>query len=166
MPFVELRIHSEDADAAVGEIEVRSPYLLVEYFRNEAATAEALKDGWLRTGDLGYLEDGFLFLVDRAKDMIITGGMNVYSSEVETALRKHASVAEVAVVGLPDDDWGEVVTAVVVPAGQTSADELRLFAKSSLSAYKVPKSVVFMTELPLTNYGKIDKKRLRLALQG
>ena len=165
VPFAELRISQPDANTSVGEIEVRSPYLLVEYFRNEVATAEALQDGWLRTGDLGYLEDGFLFLVDRAKDMIITGGMNVYSSEVEAALRKHASVAEVAVVGLPDDDWGEVVTAVVVPVGPASEDTLRLFAKASLSAYKVPKTIVFMTELPLTNYGKIDKKRLRLDLQ-
>ena len=166
VPFVDLRISQPDADTFVGEIEVRSPYLLLEYFRNKAATAEALQDGWLRTGDLGYLEDGFLFLVDRAKDMIITGGMNVYSSEVEAALRKHVSVAEVAVVGLPDDDWGEAVTAVVVPVGPASIDTLRLFAKASLSAYKVPKTIVFMNELPLTNYGKIDKKRLRLELQG
>ena len=164
VPFVELRTRQTDPETSVGEVEVRSPYLMTEYFRNPDATAEALGDGWLKTGDLGHIDDGYLFLVDRAKDMIITGGMNVYSSEVEAVLRKHASVAEVAVVGLPDDDWGEVVTAVVVPAGPASAEELRLFARANLSAYKVPKTVAFRVELPLTNYGKVDKKRLRLDL--
>ena len=132
-----------------------------EYFRDPDATAAAVSDGWLRTSDLGYLDRGYLFLVDRAKDMIITGGMNVYSSEVETALRQHEGVREVAVVGLPDADWGEAVTAVVIPSGETSPAALRAFAKARLSAYKVPKTVVFADALPLTAYGKIDKKRLR-----
>ena len=96
--------------------------------------------------------------------MIITGGMNVYSSEVETALRQHDSVREVAVVGLPDDDWGEAVTAIVISDGTTSPAELRDFAKSRLSAYKAPKTVVFVETLPLTTYGKVDKKRLRQEL--
>ena len=96
--------------------------------------------------------------------MIITGGMNVYSNEVEIALRQHEAVLEVAVIGLPDADWGEAVTAIVVQSGSTSATDLRDFAKSKLSAYKVPKSVIFADELPLTTYGKIDKKRLRRQL--
>lgn len=165
VPFVELRLHRE-GENAVGEIEVRSPYLLTEYYDDAAATASALADGWLKTGDLGYLRDGYLFLVDRAKDMIITGGMNVYSSDVESVLRQHDAVREVAVVGLPDDDWGEAVTAVVVPAGESSPAELRAFAKAHLSAYKVPKTIVFARELPLTTYGKVDKKRLRQTLAG
>lgn len=160
VPFVDLRT-APSAEAPVGEVEVRSPYLLTEYFRDPDATAAAVSDGWLRTGDLGYLDRGYLFLVDRAKDMIITGGMNVYSSEVETALRQHEAVGEVAVVGLPDADWGEAVTAVVIPSGETSPAALRAFAKARLSAYKVPKTVVFAETLPLTAYGKVDKKRLR-----
>lgn len=160
VPFVEVRT-APSAEAPVGEVEVRSPYLLLEYFRDAEATAAAVDDGWLRTGDLGYLDNGYLFLVDRAKDMIITGGMNVYSSEVETALRQHEAVREVAVIGLPDADWGEAVTAVVVRDGDASPAALRAFAKSRLSAYKVPKTIVFADDLPLTAYGKVDKKRLR-----
>lgn len=163
VPFVEVRT-APSAEAPVGEVEVRSPYLLLEYFQDADATAAAVDDGWLRTGDLGYLDNGYLFLVDRAKDMIITGGMNVYSSEVETALRQHEAVREVAVVGLPDADWGEAVTAVVIRDGDISPSTLRAFAKSRLSAYKVPKTVVFFDEMPLTAYGKIDKKRLRQEL--
>ncbi|MFD1190802.1 class I adenylate-forming enzyme family protein [Phenylobacterium conjunctum] len=163
VPFVDLRVRRDD-EGPVGEVEVRSPYLLTEYYGNAEATAAALSDGWLKTGDLGYLRDGYLFLVDRAKDMIITGGMNVYSSEVESALRQHEAVREVAVIGMPDADWGEAVTAVIVPAADTSPASLRAFAKTRLSAYKVPKTVVLVEELPLTTYGKIDKKRLRQAL--
>ncbi len=163
VPFVEVRT-APSAEAPVGEVEVRSPYLLHEYFKDADATAAAVDDGWLRTGDLGYLDNGYLFLVDRAKDMIITGGMNVYSSEVETALRQHEAVREVAVIGLPDADWGEAVTAVVVREGETSSAALRAFAKNLLSAYKVPKTIVFADDLPLTTYGKVDKKRLRQEL--
>jgi fatty-acyl-CoA synthase/long-chain acyl-CoA synthetase len=137
---------------------------MLDYFKDDEATTRAISDGWLKTGDLGYLENGYLFLVDRAKDMIITGGMNVYSNEVEIALRQHEAVLEVAVIGLPDADWGEAVTVIVVQSGGASASDLRDFAKSKLSAYKVPKSIVFADELPLTTYGKIDKKRLRLQL--
>ena len=163
VPFVEVRTVSSDAET-IGEVEVRSPYLMLDYFKDGEATARAISDGWLKTGDLGYLDNGYLFLVDRAKDMIITGGMNVYSNEVEIALRQHEAVLEVAVIGLPDADWGEAVTAIVVQSGSASASDLRNFAKSKLSAYKVPKSIVFADELPLTTYGKIDKKRLRSQL--
>lgn len=159
VPLVELRLRPDESGA--GEVEVRSPYLLTEYFRDPVATQEALQDGWLRTGDLARLENGYLFLVDRAKDMIISGGMNVYSTEVESILREHPVVREAAVVGIPHPDWGEAVTAVVVAADGSNPEEIRQFAKARLSAYKSPKSVHIISEMPLTQYGKIDKRRIR-----
>ncbi len=159
VPLVELRLRPDESGA--GEVEVCSPYLLTEYFRDPVATQEALQDGWLRTGDLARLEDGYLFLVDRAKDMIISGGMNVYSTEVESVLREHPGVQEAAVVGIPHPDWGEAVTAVVIAAEGSNPEEIRQFAKARLSAYKAPKSVHFIAEMPLTQYGKIDKRTIR-----
>lgn len=159
VPLVELRLRPDESGA--GEVEVRSPYLLTEYFRDPVATQEALQDDWLRTGDLARIEDGYLFLVDRAKDMIISGGMNVYSTEVESVLREHPVVREAAVVGVPHPDWGEAVTAVVVAADGSNPEEIRQFAKVRLSAYKSPKSVHIISEMPLTQYGKIDKRRIR-----
>lgn len=162
VPLVELRLRPDESGA--GEVEVSSPYLLTEYFRDPVATNDALHDGWLRTGDLARLEDGYLFLVDRAKDMIISGGMNVYSTEVEGVLREHPAVREAAVVGLSHPDWGEAVTAVVIADHGADAEEIRQFAKARLSAYKVPKAVHIAAELPLTQYGKIDKRRIRTLL--
>lgn len=159
VPMVELRLRPDDASA--GEVEVSSPYLLTEYYRDPVATQQALQEGWLRTGDLARIEDGYLFLVDRAKDMIISGGMNVYSTEVEGVLLQHPCVKEAAVVGIPHSDWGEAVTAVVIARSSCESEEIRQFAKARLSAYKVPKSVHFIEEMPLTQYGKIDKKRVR-----
>jgi len=159
VPLVELRLRPDQSGA--GEVEVSSPYLLTEYFRDEAATAQALHNGWLKTGDLARIEDGYLFLIDRAKDMIITGGMNVYSAEVESALREHPNVRDAAVVGIPHPDWGEAVTAVVIAEDGCIAEDVRQFAKARLSAYKVPKSVHIVEDLPLTQYGKIDKRRIR-----
>lgn len=159
VPLVELRLRPDESGA--GEVEVRSPYLLTEYFRDPVATQEALQDGWLRTGDLARLEDGYLFLVDRAKDMIISGGMNVYSTEVENVLREHPDVQEAAVVGVPHPDWGEAVTAVVIATEGSNLEEIRQFAKARLSAYKAPKSVHLIAEMPLTQYGKIDKRTIR-----
>ena len=159
VPLVELRLRPDGSGA--GEVEVSSPYLLTEYYKDPVVTKEALGDGWLKTGDLARLENGYLFLVDRAKDMIITGGMNVYSTEVEGVLREHHGVREAAVVGIPDPDWGEAVTAVVIASDGSIPEEIRQFAKARLSAYKVPKSVHIITEMPLTQYGKIDKRRVR-----
>ncbi len=159
VPLVELRLRPDESGA--GEVEVHSPYLLKEYYKDPVVTNEALRGGWLKTGDLARLENGYLFLVDRAKDMIITGGMNVYSTEVEGVLREHHGVREAAVVGIPDPDWGEAVTAVVIANDGSIPEEIRKFAKARLSAYKVPKSVHIITEMPLTQYGKIDKRRLR-----
>jgi fatty-acyl-CoA synthase/long-chain acyl-CoA synthetase len=162
VPLVELRLRPDESGA--GEVEVRSPYLLTEYFRDPVATQEALHEGWLSTGDLARLEDGYLFLVDRAKDMIISGGMNVYSTEVESVLREHPMVREAAVVGIPHPDWGEAVTAVVIAAEGSNPEEIRQFAKARLSAYKAPKSVHIIEEMPLTQYGKIDKRRIRVLI--
>lgn len=162
VPLAELRLQADETGA--GEVEVRSPYLLAEYFNDPAATSEALHDGWLKTGDLARLEGGYLFLVDRAKDMIISGGMNVYSTEVEGVLRQHPAVREAAVVGIPHPDWGEAVTAVLIAAEGAEVEDIRQFSKARLSAYKVPKAVHIVSELPLTQYGKIDKRRIRAQL--
>lgn len=159
VPMVQLRLSAQEDGS--GEVEVCSPYLLTEYYRDPAATATALQDGWLRTGDLARLDQGYLFLVDRAKDMIISGGMNVYSTEVEVVLREHPDVLDASVVGVPHSDWGEAVTAVVIASPDADKESIRQFAKSRLSAYKVPKNIILAEAFPLTNYGKIDKRRLR-----
>lgn len=166
VPMLELRIVRFDGEngrpGEIGEVAVASPYLLLEYYRNVEATREALQGRWLHTGDLGYLDaSGYLFLVDRAKDMIISGGMNIYSIEVEEVLRQHPAVRDAAVIGTPDADWGEAVTAFVTVRGPVKEIELRSFAKNILSAYKVPKRIVVIDDLPVTKFGKIDKKALR-----
>jgi len=149
----------------VGEVEVASPYLLKEYYKNPEATSDALAYGWLKTGDLGYQDDaGYLFLVDRAKDMIISGGMNVYSVEVEAALRQHAEIDDIAVIGAPDDDWGEAVVAFVIVSHPIDPAEVRTFAKTVLSGYKVPKKMLVIGALPLNKNGKGEKKALRQKL--
>lgn len=149
----------------VGEVCVRGPMVMQGYWRNEAATIEAVVDGWMHTGDVGYLDtDGFLFLVDRAKDMIVTGGENVYSSEVESALYEHPNVHECAVIGIPDEQWGEAVHAVVVAksATQFDADEVIAFCQQRIARYKCPKSItVHDAELPKSGAGKILKTELR-----
>jgi fatty-acyl-CoA synthase/long-chain acyl-CoA synthetase len=147
-----------------GEILATAPYVMREYFERPDATAETVDDGWVHTGDVGKIdEDGYVYLLDRKSNMIITGGMNVYSTEVEEALDEHPEIREVAVVGVPHDDWGEAVIAVVVPrnADATSAEEVRTFANDQLADYKVPKEVEFVEEIPKTPFGKMDKKRLR-----
>ena len=149
----------------VGEVEVFSPYVLVEYYQDPKATEAAFNCGWLRTGDLGYLDSGnYLYLVDRAKDMIISGGMNVYSADVEGALRRHGAILDAAVLGMPDPDWGEAVVAFVTTRTRMSEAEVQAFARLELSAYKTPKRVYFVDDLPVTQYGKVDKKALRARL--
>ena len=148
----------------VGEIVIRGEQVLKGYFRNEEGTAKAFEDGWFRTGDMARRdEEGFFYIVDRMKDMIITGGENVYSREVEEALYLHPSVAEAAVVGLPDPVWGENVTAVVVLRPETTATEAEIIAtaRDRLAGYKKPKRVIFLDELPKTVSGKIIKRELR-----
>lgn len=168
----ELRIVDEsDNDCAVGqagELILRAASMMTCYWNNSAATLETLRDGWLRTGDMGYFDEcRNVYLVDRKKDMIISGGENIYSLEVEQALAEHAGVAHVAVIGVPDEKWGESVKAIVVPkAGITlSAEELSDHCVQLIASYKRPRSFAFVAELPAMPSGKIDKKALR-ALYG
>jgi len=148
---------------AVGEVCVRSPGQMRGYLQSER-DPEALRDGWVHTGDLGRLdEDGYLYIVDRKKDMIITGGVNVFPAQVEAILSAHPAVAQCAVIGIPDDRWGEAVTAVCVPRqGQKPAEhELIELVKANKGGAWAPKHVLFAEQLPTTATGKVDKKALR-----
>jgi acyl-CoA synthetase (AMP-forming)/AMP-acid ligase II len=167
-PHVEVRIcdpeGTELARGEVGEICVRGANVMTGYWERPQETAAALRDGWMCTGDGGYMDDeGYLFVVDRIKDMIVTGGENVYCAEVENVLSTHPAVAACAVIGLPDEDWGERVHAVVVLAeGQTTdAQQLREHSKSRIAGYKAPRSVDFVDALPLSGAGKVLKRDLR-----
>ena len=149
----------------VGEIVVRGPIVMQGYWKRPDLTAQAIRDGWMHTGDAGYLDqDGYLFIVDRVKDMIITGGENVYSVEVEAALYAHPGVAMCAVFAIPSEQWGEAVHAVVVPkpAGRPTEEELIEFCRTKIAGYKCPRSVSFRDEpLPISGAGKILKNELR-----
>ena len=152
-----------------GEIVVRSSLVMAGYYRNPEATAEASAHGWHHTGDVGYLDgDGWLFIVDRAKDMIITGGFNVYSAEVEQALMAHEAVRDCGVVGLPDEKWGERVVAVVQlqPGASADAGELVAFAKERIGSVKAPKQVLVWPDLPRSAVGKVLKKTIKEQLAG
>jgi fatty-acyl-CoA synthase len=150
---------------SAGEILVNGPNVSPGYWRNDQATSAArVDDGWLRTGDLGVVdEDGFLYVVDRVKDMIISGGENIYPAEVEQAVYTHPDVAEAAVIGVPDDRWGEVGRAVVVvrQGADLTADALLAHLDGRLARYKIPKSVVFVGELPHNASGKLVKSKVR-----
>jgi acyl-CoA synthetase (AMP-forming)/AMP-acid ligase II len=148
----------------VGEIAIRGPNVMAGYLNAPEATAHALRNGWLHTGDMGYLDaDGFLFLTDRKKDLIIRGGENISPREVEEVLLLFPSVAEAAVVGAVDREWGEQVVAFLVPrTGQDLVtEELQGFCRERLAGFKVPRRIQVVPALPLTNVGKIDKVRLR-----
>jgi long-chain acyl-CoA synthetase len=169
-PWVELKIVDPASGErlgphAVGEVWLRGPNVTPGYFNRPAETAAALTpDGWLRTGDGGHLdEDGYLFLADRIKDMIVSGGENVYPVEVEEALAQHADVADVAVIGVPDAHWGEAVKALVVPrpGARPAPEDLIAFARERLAGYKLPRSVDLVDELPRTLSGKVLKRELR-----
>jgi malonyl-CoA/methylmalonyl-CoA synthetase len=151
LPGVELRL------AGDGEVQVRGPNVIDGYYERPDADAEAFTDdGWFRTGDLGEFDaDGYLTLVGRSKELIITGGYNVHPREVEEVLSEHPAVREVAVIGRPSDTWGEEVTAVVVSERPVEPDELREFAARELVSYKVPKQVEFVDELPRNAMGKL-----------
>ncbi len=149
----------------VGEIVVQAPTVVPGYWRDPAASRRTMGDGWLRTGDLGcFDEDGFLYIKDRAKDLVISGGANIYPREVEEVLLRHPAVREVAVVGLPDREWGEVVVACVVAAPGTTAEELERHCLAHMARYKRPRRWVFLPELPKSAYGKILKRELRAQL--
>ncbi|MHB8091991.1 MAG: long-chain-fatty-acid--CoA ligase [Syntrophales bacterium] len=148
----------------VGEIIVQGDTVTPGYWQLPEETAKAIRDGWLYTGDMAVMdEEGYVTIVDRKKDMIVTGGENVYSTEVENALYMHKAVLECAVVGVPDEKWGETVHATVVlkPGISATADELISFCKEQIARYKAPKSVEFLPSLPKTGSGKIEKKKLR-----
>ena len=150
-----------------GEIVARGSLVMAGYYKNPEATAQASAFGWHHTGDIGFLdEDGYLFIVDRAKDMVITGGFNVYSTEVEQALMEHPAVQDCAVVGLPDAHWGERVTAVVTLRAGQSADtaELTAFVKARLGSVKAPKQVEIWSDLPRSKVGKVLKTEIRADL--
>jgi long-chain acyl-CoA synthetase len=170
LPWVEMRIldpvgDRECATGEVGEVWLRAPNVMAGYYNRGAETEAALTpEGWLRTGDGGYRdEDGYLFLTDRIKDMIVSGGENIYPIEVEEVLAQHPGVGDVAVIGVPDERWGETVMALVVPAPGTVVDagELVAFAREKLAGYKLPRSVEFVAELPRSAAGKVLKRELR-----
>ena len=167
-PYSSVRIVDDDMNdlpvGEVGEIVVKGDQVMLGYWRNEEATRETIVDGWLRTGDMGRMDENRLFyIVDRKKDMIVTGGENVYSREVEDVLMEHAGVQDVAVIGVPDETWGENVCAVVVkrPGVDVEEDDLLAHCKASLASYKKPKLVVWIDELPRNPSGKILKRELR-----
>lgn len=147
----------------VGEVAIRGDNVMVGYWNKPRETAEAMRGGWYRTGDLGYMDDhAYLYLVDRAKDMIVSGGENVYSTEVEEALHGHPAVMEAAVFGIPDDRWGEVVHAIVVPRTDVAEDDLLRHCRELIAAYKVPKRIELRTDpLPKSAAGKVLKRELR-----
>ena len=148
----------------VGEVVVRGGNVMLGYWNRPDETAKALRGGWMHTGDAAYMDEcGYVFIVDRLKDMIVTGGENVYSAEVENALAKHPAVASCAVIGIPDPAWGERVHAVVVlqPGSAISPDDLREHCRTLIAAYKAPRSVEFVDQLPISGAGKILKRELR-----
>jgi long-chain acyl-CoA synthetase len=163
---VEIRAVDGSSRAAVGEVGevvVRGPNVMGAYWNKPHETAAALVDGWYRTGDLGYMDDSaFVFLVDRAKDMIVSGGENVYSTEVEDVLYRHPAVLEAAVFGVPDERWGEAVHAVVVPRAPVTVDELIAHCRAAIGGYKVPRRIDLRAEpLPKSGAGKVLKRELR-----
>ena len=167
-PGVELRIVDADgkslAQGEAGEIVVKNKNIMQSYWNDEEATSATIVDGFLHTGDIGYLDkDDFLYIVDRKKDMIISGGENIYPREIEITLLAHPAVIEVAVIGIPDDRWGEAVQAVVVCDETTSVseEELIVYCKEHIASYKKPKTVSFVKALPRIATGKVDKVSLR-----
>jgi long-chain acyl-CoA synthetase len=165
---MEVRITDADGKplpvGETGEVEAKGPAVMLGYWNNDKANAETLKDGWLRTGDVGRLdEDGFLTLSDRSKDVIISGGTNIYPREVEEALLTHPAVREVSAIGVAEPDWGEVVVACVVLEPGAAADDAALDAHclANIARFKRPKRYVYLDALPKNNYGKVLKTELR-----
>lgn len=167
-PGFEIECRRDDGSVCavgeVGEIAMRSATIMKGYFNRPDATASTVKDGWLYTGDAGFFDDeGYLYIHDRVKDMIVTGGENVYPAEVENAVFGHPAVADVAVIGVPDEKWGEAVKAIVVlkPGEQADPADIIAWTKGRIAGYKVPKSVDFAVELPRNPSGKILRRELR-----
>lgn len=169
LPGVEIRVTGTDGEPLqileIGQIEIRGGAVMKGYWRRPAETAEALNaDGWLKTGDAGYLDgDGYLYLCDRIKDMICTGGENVYPAEVEQAILRNPDVGDVVVIGVPDDRWGEAVKAVVVvrEGAQISPEAIIADARNYVAGFKLPKSVDFVSSIPRDGMGKVRRKDVR-----
>jgi acyl-CoA synthetase (AMP-forming)/AMP-acid ligase II len=168
LPLIEFRIVDADGavvpEGGVGELWIRSPAITAGYWNQPEATAEVLRDGWYRSGDMARRDaKGLYYIVDRAKDMIVSGGENIYSAEIESLLSTHPRVASAAVIGVPHERWGEAVKAVVVPRAGESILETELIAwcRERLASYKVPKSVDFVEAMPVISTGKISKRDLR-----
>jgi acyl-CoA synthetase (AMP-forming)/AMP-acid ligase II len=172
-PHAEVRIvDPEDREVArgeVGEIVVRGGNVMLGYWGRPEETTAALRGGWMHTGDAGRMDaDGYVYVVDRIKDVIITGGENVYSTEVENAVAAHPAVANCAVIGVPDEHWGERVHAVVVlkPGADATTEQIREHAKTLIAGYKAPRTVEFVEALPVSPAGKIIKRDLRVRYRG
>jgi fatty-acyl-CoA synthase len=168
MPFNRVAVLDEEGrlapDGTPGELCIQGPTVMEGYWKQPELTAATLAGGWLHTGDLGIRdEDGFFYIVDRKKDMIVSGGFNVFPREVEDVLARHEAVSAVAVIGVPDDKWGEAVKALVVlrPGGRAEAEELIALVREHKGPIYAPKSVEFIDALPMTPVGKADKKVLR-----
>ena len=169
MSDVEMKVVDEAGNdlppGEIGEIVARGPRVMSGYWKDEEKTAKTIdKDGWVHTGDMGYVdEDGYFYLAGRATDMIIRGGENISPEEVENVLHSHPKIEEAAVIGVPDEEWGEVPQAVVVlREGETAtAEEIMEYCRANLSSFKRPRSVVFVAELPRNPIGKVLKRVLR-----
>jgi acyl-CoA synthetase (AMP-forming)/AMP-acid ligase II len=167
-PGVEVRIARPDGTEAavdeVGEVLIKSPMVMKSYWRRPDASADAIRDGWMHTGDAAYRDaDGYVFIYDRVNDMIVSGGENIYPAEVENAIFGHPDLADVAVIGVPDDKWGEAVKAIVVakPGAPENPDSIIAWARERVAAYKAPKSVDFVKAIPRNASGKILRRELR-----
>jgi acyl-CoA synthetase (AMP-forming)/AMP-acid ligase II len=167
-PYARVKIVDENDGevprGTVGEIVAAGEHVMLGYWKQPEATAEAVRAGWMHTGDGGYMDErGYVYVVDRIKDMIISGGENVYSIEVENVVARHPAIAQVAVIGVPDEIWGERVHAVVTlaPGSALDLDELRDFCKQDIAGYKAPRSLEIVEQLPLSGAGKILKRTLR-----
>jgi fatty-acyl-CoA synthase/long-chain acyl-CoA synthetase len=170
-PMVEIRLYDDDGNVvegtgpeAAGELFVRSRLMFADYYKQHDKFEEERRDGFQTVGDIAYLDDeGFVYICDRKKDMIISGGMNIYSAEVEAALEQHPDIYEAAVFGIPSEEWGESVHAVVVPRPGSELDEPQVIdhARQHVAHYKVPRSISWLDELPKTGSGKLLKRELR-----
>ena len=168
-PINDIRIVDEDdqdcPQGEPGEIVVRGPHTMLGYWNKPEETARALRDGWVYTGDAGYFdEEGYLYIVDRVKDMVVTGGENVFTTEVENAVISHDAVQDVAVIGIPDEEWGEAVHAIVIlqPGAQVTQEQLIAHCRERIAGYKLPKSISFRDDpMPLSGAGKVLKTELR-----
>jgi o-succinylbenzoate---CoA ligase len=166
--FTQIRVIDENGKQQkigdYGEILVKSPTIMQGYYGDEAATNKALKNGWLHTGDIGYFDaDGDLFLVQRRSDLIVSGGENIYPSEVEALLRQHPAIKQVVVIGINDAEWGQKVAAAIILENEQSLtqDELEKYSREHLAGYKIPRIVKFVDKLPMTGSGKIQRKGLK-----